>query len=222
MTYSVHFGWFDIGEAEVWIDPEIFYENNEAHYLVRCTIISSPWFRLFKQMDMCFESLIRVDDLTPLKSFRDLRQGKKIDVRHDNFDYGDSISVEAYIEDIDTHRYHKFPKSGAPLLDGLSTYLYLRSENLPALNDDLGVRTFFTNSLYEFYISPQKKGRFNLNGKKIPTAEFKLIFPPSTLTPKGKSGYAVVSADERRIPLKFKVNLSLGSFSLVLEDIQYE
>lgn len=28
MTYSVHFGWFDIGEAEVWIDrfelvPEI-------------------------------------------------------------------------------------------------------------------------------------------------------------------------------------------------------
>ena len=48
MTYSMHFGWFKIGKAEVWIDPEIYYENDAPHYLVRCNINSLPWFRFFK------------------------------------------------------------------------------------------------------------------------------------------------------------------------------
>ena len=96
LIYSVHFGWFEIGEAELWIDPELQNMNGEAHYLIRCNVKSSPWFKMFKAMDMCFESMVKVEDLSPTYSFRDIRQGKKIDVRHDRFSYADSVGVEAY------------------------------------------------------------------------------------------------------------------------------
>ncbi|MEP5613484.1 MAG: DUF3108 domain-containing protein [Cyclobacteriaceae bacterium] len=222
MTYSVFFGWFDIGEAEVWIDPEIHFEQGIPHFMVRLNITSSPWFRFLKPMDMCFESLINVNDLRPTNSFRDIKQGRKVDIRYDKFSYRDSISVEAYIEDIDKHRSHKFAFSEIPFRDALSTYLYLRSRDLANATDRIEVRTFFSNELYEFYIEPEDKGRFNMDGDRIPTAEFKLIFPPSDLMAKGKAGSVIVSADERQIPLKFKVNLNVGSFALVLDEIQYD
>jgi len=222
MTYSVFFGWFDIGEAEVWIDPEIYYENDIPHYLVRLNITSSPWFRFLKPMDMCFESLISMDDLRPTSSFRDVRQARKVDVRHDRFSYSDSIDVEAYIEDIDKHRSHRFAYSEIPFGDALSTYLYLRSRDLANATERIEVRTFFSNELYDFFIEPEGRGRFNLDGNKIPTAEFKLIFPPSDLMANGKHGHVIISADERKIPLKFKVNLYVGSFAMELDEIQYD
>lgn len=222
MTYSVHFGWFNIGEAEVWIDPELHYENGEPHYLISCNISSAPWFKLLKKIDMCFESLVRASDLRPVNSIRDLKQGGRIDIRSDQFVFGDSIKVNAYVEDVDSHRYHTFPKTEVPFRDALSTYLYLRNQDLHNLNDKLSVRTFFTNSLYEFHMAPDGRGKFKLMGERVQTREFKLLFPPSSLVPKGQEGSVVVSADERRIPLKFKMNLSLGSFMLELEDISYE
>lgn len=222
MIYSVHFGWFNIGKAEIRIDPKLRYEEGVPHYFVKCTINSSPWFRMFKQMNMTFESMIRVDNLRPKNSFRDLKQGKKIDIRYDDFYFEDSIRVEAYIEDIDKHRHHKFAYEETPFFDALSTYLYLRNKDLSNAKENFGVRTFFTNTLYEFYIEPDGKGKYKLDGKKIPTSEFELVFPPSDLNPKGKSGYVAISADDRKIPLKFKVNLSVGSFALSLDEVAYE
>lgn len=222
MTYSVHFGWFNIGVAEVWIDPEFHYENGEPHYLVRCNIVSSPWFKLLKQIDMCFESLVKASDLRPSTSIRDLKQGGRIDIRRDQFIFDDSIKVNAYVEDVDSHRNHAFARTNVPFRDALSSYLYLRNQDLLNLREKLSVRTFFTNSLYEFNIAPDGSGRFKLMGDRIQTKEFKLFFPPSELVSKGQTGSVVVSADERKIPLKFKLNLSLGSFMLELENISYE
>ena len=42
------------------------------------------------------------------------------------------------------------------------------------------------------------------------------------MTPKEKAGLVVVSDDRNKIPLKFKVNLALGSFGLVLKEIIYD
>lgn len=218
LTYSMHFGWFEVGEAEFWIDPEIQYIDGEAYYSVQGQINTSSWARIFKAITGCFESLIHVETLQPLRSYRTMKSGKKVDdVRTDRFTYSDSLIIRTYVEDIDEHRYRSFPDSRIiPMRDFLSTFLFLRNEQFT--NEPLEMRTFYTNTLYELRVIPGERKEYDLKSRTVRSREFKLEFPKNEYFKRGKNGRAFLSEEPDKIPLRIEIDMVLGSFYLKLDE----
>ena len=216
LTYSMHFGWLEVGSAEVWIDPEIQVVEDVPHYLVQCNVQTSGWV-FFKPVTACYESLVNVETLKPLRSSRDLKFGKSIDIRTDEFTYTDSARVHAYVEDIDTHRYHSFELGDNPVLDFLSTYLTLRNTDLNKVSDQLTIRSFYSNTLYEFKMSPAEMTSFDYGKVPIPAKTFQLHFPKNDMFKKDKHGSVLISTDGLQVPLRMDINIILGSFYFKLE-----
>lgn len=219
----MNYGWFSIGDAEMWLDPELHYPTEKPHYSVQTNIKSASWFKVFSKLEICMESLVRVDNLQPYRSDRDMEGRNRIDIRHDYFSYGkDSIRVKAYVEDVDQWRHHKFPNGNVPVRDALSTFMWLRSRDRQELmSQSTEVRTFFTNDLYEFSMRPKGKTSYKYQGKKIPALEFELVFPEGEFFDKGRTGTVIVSDDDRMLPLKFEIDMTVGSFKFQLEDVEY-
>ena len=223
LTYNMKFGWFNIGEAEVWLDPEFHYPDGKKnpHYKIQFTVTTASWFRVFSKLSVCMESLIEVNTLQPLRSDRDMEGKGKIDIRHDYFTYSDSISVKAYIEDIDEWRFHKFSKGDVPVRDALSTYMWLRSRDRSQFHDPTEVRTFFSNDLYEFKMLSGTKTTHKYQGRKVGALEFGLDFPEGEYFESGKTGRVIMSDDSNRFPLRLEIDMTVGSFVFDLEKVEY-
>ncbi|MEO9870127.1 DUF3108 domain-containing protein [Ekhidna sp.] len=223
LTYNMKFGWFNIGEAVVWLDPELHYPNgtNKPHYKIQFQVATASWFRVFSKLSFCMESLIEVDELKPLRSDRDLEAKNKIDIRHDYFSYADSISIKAYIEDIDKWRYHKFVQGDVPIRDAMSTFMWLRGRDRSQFEEKIEVRTFFTNDLYEFAMLPGKPTSSKYNGRKVGALEFSLVFPESEYFESEKKGRMILSDDRNRLPLKIEIDMRVGSFVFELDKVEY-
>ena len=219
LVYSMHFGWFEVGEAEFWIDPEIQIIDGEQYYSVQGQINTSSWARIFKAITGCFESLIHVETLRPYRSHRTMNSGKKtVDVRTDSFTFSDSLKIHTYVEDVDEHRYRSFPrKENVPMRDFLSTFLLLRTVQFED-NQPLDMRSFYSNTLYELRVVPGGKKSYELKKSKIPSREYKLEFPKNEYFKKGKNGRAFVSEQSDRRPLRIEIDMALGSFYLKLDD----
>jgi len=219
LNYSMHFGWFEVGEAEFWIDPELQYIDGEAYYSVQGEINTSSWARIFKAITGCFESLIQVETLEPLRSHRTMYAGKKIDdVRTDHFSYSDSLKIHTYVEDLDEHRYRSFSRMvNIPMRDFLSTFLFLRTVQFNE-NKPLNMRSFYSNTLYELKVVPGEQKDYNLKRKKIASREYSLEFPKNEYFKRGKNGSAILSEESDRRPLRVEINMALGSFYLKLAD----
>lgn len=223
LTYNMKFGWFNIGEAVVWLDPEFHYPNGKKkpHYKVQFTVTTASWFKVFSKLSVCMESLIEVNQLQPLRSDRDMEGKGSIDIRHDYFSYADSVSVKAYIEDIDEWRHHKFPSGNVPIRDALSTYMWLRSRDKSQFTRTVEVRTFFSNDLYEFKMLPGESTTHKYDNRKVRALEFGLVFPEGEYFDKGKTGRVVMSDDRNRFPLRFEIDMTVGSFVFDLHKVEY-
>ncbi|WP_425392904.1 DUF3108 domain-containing protein [Ekhidna sp.] len=223
LTYNMKFGWFNIGEAVVWLDPEFHYPNGKKkpHYKIQFTVSTASWFKVFSKLSICMESLIEASTLQPLRSDRDMEGKGKIDIRHDYFSYADSISVKAYIEDIDTWRYHKFPSGNTPVRDALSTYMWLRSRDKSQFTKTVEVRTFFSNDLYEFKMLPGSSTTHRYDSRKVSALEFGLDFPEGEYFDSGKTGRVIMSDDLNRFPLRLEIDMTVGSFVFDLEKVEY-
>lgn len=220
LYYTMHYGWFKIGSAEIWLEPDFEVLKGKEHYNIQCDIKTVSWFKIFSKLRIHMESLVQADNLQPYKSHRNLSDGKKIDIRYDTFTYTDSVKIDAYIEDIDTKRHHSFPIGEVPLRDVMSTYMFLRSREEKVLSNEVAVRTFFTNDIYEFKLRPGEKTTHPYKSYTVAAREYEMIFPESDYFEKGKTGRVIISDDASRVPLKFEIDMTVGSFSFELQDFK--
>lgn len=223
LTYNMKFGWFNIGEAVLWLDPEFHYpdKSKRPHYKVQFTVTTASWFKVFSKLSICMESLIEANQLQPLRSDRDMEGKGSIDIRHDYFSYADSVSVKAYIEDLDEWRYHKFPSGNVPIRDALSTYMWLRSRHKSQFTKTVEVRTFFSNDLYEFSMLPGSSTTHKYDNRKVRALEFGLVFPEGEYFDNGKTGRVIMSDDQNRFPLRLEIDMTVGSFIFDLNKVEY-
>ena len=223
LTYNMKFGWFNIGEAILWVDPDFHYPNKskKPYYKVQFTVTTASWFRIFSRLSVCMESLIEADKLQPLRSHRDMEGKNQIDIRHDYFSYADSVSVKAYIEDLDEWRYHTFPTGNVPIRDALSTYMWLRSRDKSQFVNTVEIRTFFSNDLYEFKMLQGTSTTHRYDNQKVRALEFGLVFPEGEYFDEGKTGRVILSDDRNRFPLRLEIDMTVGSFIFELDKVEY-
>ena len=143
LLYTMNYGWFTIGKAEIFFDKEIWEVDDLSYYYLQCRVQTTGVFDFFTSTDICLESWIDVESLRPKVSYRQVFFGRKMDIRTDRYDYTDSVTISTYVEDVDRHQ---VKKSDTITLDLLSTYLNLREiihQNIPS--DTVFVKLHFSN-----------------------------------------------------------------------------
>ena len=219
LTYSMHYGWFSLGKAEVWIDPEIYSVDDVPHFLVQCSIETSGFVQFFKPITACYQSLINMETLQPHESHRDLKFGKDIDVRTDYFSFSDSIRIHAYIQDIDEHRFHSFGIEDQ-ILDFLSSYILIRKTDF-SNEEEISSNIFYSNSLYKFQLSNQKKKNYKWDSEIYNSIEAELFFPRNEYFNKKKHGSMIFTEDFQNLPFKVQIDMTLGSFYFKLKEREF-
>jgi hypothetical protein len=217
LIYTMHYGWFEIGEAIVTLDDTYWYFEGKPYFYIQCAVTTSGFFGFFAKLDVCMESWVDARTLQPLKSNRNVYFGNKMDVRTDHFKYSDSVRINTYIEDEDKYRNRVFAKSDTVLLDALSSFLFLRSKPLNELYSDVSVQTFFSNHLYPF--SMKYKGLVGTEWKKktINVKQYDLFFPESNAFPKDKKAYVYVLNSKENLPIRMLVEMNYGDFTFELK-----
>lgn len=218
LVYSMHYGWFEIGEAQVYIDESMWELNGRPHFYIQCKIRSIGFLSFFSNLEVCMDSWVDAQTLRPTKSSRDVVFGSRIDIRTDRFDYRDSVRISAYVEDVDAKRFHAFVRNDTLLFDAMSTYLYLRSLDLQSAvtRQTYPVRTFFSNDLYRFGMTFTESLDFEFKDQKRPARRFDLLFPETEQFTSDKQAYVVTSEDVDNLPLKFVMEMRYGDFSFEL------
>lgn len=218
LTYNVYYGWFKVGKAELWLDPEIHADNGACHYLVQCRMKTQGWFKLLASLDVCMETQVDTLDFRPIRSIWTIDKAKKSEAREELYVYGtDSVKVEIFEEHKERRSEKKFPRGRHPTRDALANYMWLRSLDDDVLSNGEQVKAFFSKKVYDFSLEPEGTLSYSFEGEKKEGKKFKLIFPVSTAFPKGKEGYVIVSNDSSRVPYRFTVDMNLGSFSFKLD-----
>ena len=220
LEYSMNYGWFEVGTAEVEIDSEWWKIDGRPHYYVQSRVTTTGFFSFFTKLTVCMDSWIDAETLLPVQSSRDFSFGKKIDIRTDCFSYQDSVRVSSYVEDVDSHRFHVFPNAEVPVLDVLGAYLFLRhsiSENRIGVNA-FSVGTFFSNDLYPFSMIESSIAKITLNDRQYMAQRYELIFPKTDEFPSEKETYVLTTMDSLLIPLKFSLEMKYGDFSFELKN----
>lgn len=212
LHYTMNYGWFTIGKAEIFFDKEMWEVNDRPHYYLQCRVQTTGVFDFFTSTDICLESWIDVASLRPELSYRQVFFGSKMDIRTDRYDYADSITISTYVEDVDRHQTIKVDLSDTLVLDLLSTYLNLREIIYEHERSDTTlVKTHFSNDIYPF-------GIIHSGTKEEDLLKFDFIFPESDQYKKGNAAYILASKDHGIVPEKVVMELALGKLVFTLVD----
>lgn len=213
LKYKIKFGWFKIGEAVISTDTALHEFDGEQYYYVRFQLETGGILKIFANLNLDFDSYVHTKTFRPHKSKRYTRNGKKSNNQQDEFTYADSIYVATYRENRDKTESHSFEETGKPFLDALSTYMYVRAQNLDMV-DLKEMKFYIADELYDFSISPNPGLR---KKKQRHLKSYKINFPPIDEFPSNKTSYAMFYGDSN-IPEEIKLSTSDGNFFLILDD----
>lgn len=209
LNYKIKFGWFKVGNAEINVDSVLTYFNEEPHYFISFKLKTSGILKAFANLDVYFESYVHAESYRPFKSKRLIKNGKKVNNQHDTFTYADSIYVETYRESRDKSKTNSYELEGKILLDALSTYLFVRDQDLDMTKDE-ELRFYIADDVFDFRLTPNKK----LGKGKVKS--YQMVFPPIDEFPRKKTSYAFFN--NSNVPVEMKIATNSGNFYLILED----
>lgn len=217
LNYRLSLGWFEIGEANYWVS-----ESTDNFIHLQSQISGSRFVGIFAKLEACMESVVKPQSCQPVKSHRDFQFARSIDVRTNWFDFADSVRIKAFVEDINTWRFHSFPLNQGPIFDLLGTIEFLRNQDPALLMDGTPFRlnTFYSNDLFPLTLA--FAGNEWIEWKDVPllTRKFILTFPQNKYFPEGKEIVIYTMTRKKEIPVLVVVGMNLGDFVLELQDFK--
>lgn len=211
MTYS---GWMKAGEATLKVNEDVIDGKPVYHIVGKGkTTGAIRWF--FKVKDR-YESYIDKKALIPYRFIRNINEGghtKNIEI---NFDQEKN---KAHVFN-KKHNKRKVIDTKPNIQDMVSIFYYLRNNlNISTLKigDEVSTDMFFDGENYGFKIKFLGKETIKTPFGKVECLKFRPYVMAGRVFKESESLTLWVSADENRIPLRMKADLSVGSLRADLE-----
>lgn len=217
LTYLVHYGFVNIGEATVTMDQKIHMVNNRPCYKVDIQGRTVGAFSLAMKVDDLWRSYIDTAAIIPHKFFRDIKENDYKKVETVFFDHLKGTAQVRQItgqepEKIDNH---KIPKNVQDIVSG---YYYLRTLDFTNIKekDTITIQGFFEDKVYDLQVVYLGKERLQTQFGKIRSAIISPVMPENQLF-KGRDAIKMwISDDDNRVPLRVEVAMFVGAFELSL------
>ncbi|MFN6945266.1 MAG: DUF3108 domain-containing protein [Cytophagaceae bacterium] len=216
LTYKVHYGFLNAGEATMEVHPKLYKVNNRVCYKATVFGKSTGAFDMMLRIRDTWGAYIDSGAIIPQRSFRNIEEGKYRLKETVNFNYA---SKRAEFEwdrkgDIsrDTFEIH------SKIQDIVSGYFYLRTLNYNKLSmgDTIKVDAIFEDKVYDFQLKYMGKGVVSTKFGKIDGILLTPIMPENTLFKGGESIRFWMSDDKNKIPVKIEADMFLGAVAMDL------
>lgn len=226
LTYKLKYGWLSIGKGSFQIkEQEEEYDGYTCYRVIARGSSSGP-LKWFAPVEDEWGAVVRKHDLTPLYTFRNIREGR--------YQLNEEVFIDPKlgtirVESVKPHRkkkrrptkYYEFDAENQ-IYDLISGLLAIREIDFDQEQegDTLELKAFFEDTMYDFEVV--YAGKENINTKFGPQRTLKLIpLMPENSVFDGKHALEVwFSADQNRLPLKISAEMFIGRASAELIDYQ--
>lgn len=212
ISYLVHYGFINAGEAIVRVDKNFHNVSGNSCYRVDVEGKTVGMFALATDVDDKWSSYIDREKHIPRKFYRKIKENKYRKEETVLFDHTGKKANVKYKKKNDTDWKRKEYPIPTNVQDMISGYYFLRRVDYEKLNKNEIIRmdAFFEDSVYDFKVRYIGKETIKTKIGKKETFVMSPIMPENSLF-SGKEAIKIwMSADEDRIPLKIRANMFIG------------
>ena len=215
LSYRLHYGFVNAGEATLEVDPQYYVVNDRICYKINVNGKSTGSFDFFMRIRDQFISYVDTGAMVSQKFYRFIREGK---YKLDETTYFDQLNQNARQKrDSDAETNHKINTYTQDLVSG---YYFLRTVNFEKqkVGDTTQINAFFEGKNYDFRVRYLGKDVTNTKFGKVKSIKLSPIMPDNEMFKGGNSISFWVSDDKNRVPLKVEAVLFVGSVDLDLKE----
>lgn len=209
LEYSLNYGWINGGIGVLEVKEAIYMGSKVNHVIARGETVGVA-DAIFKVRDK-YESFIDPDTDLPLKSIRNIKEGRyryydEVTYDHDSLKAMSQLKGEVLVP--------------SRIQDILSAFYYARNVYF---NDDLEkgeliqIMTYFSNELWPLRIRYQGIETIKSEIGKVECYKFLPVTEVGRAFENEDDMEIWISRDKNRIPIKIKFKLAVGSFTCDLE-----
>jgi len=217
LTYLVHFGFVNGGEAKVSLDKTLYKVNDRICYRVDVRGKSLGITALTYRVNDLWRSYIDTAAMIPHKFYRSIRENN---YKRDEETYFNHLKGTAEVSNVtDTKNIKKQTfKIQKYVQDMVSGYYFLRTLEFDKLQkgDIIEIKGFLQDKSYDFKIRYLGKEKLRTKFGRIHTAVVAPVMPENQLFDGENAIKAWISDDNNRVPLKVEAELLVGSIELDL------
>lgn len=219
LEYTVSFGIFSIGSAEMIIQDNFYRINHRDCYKVDVYGRTTGVVDWVAKVDDHWGAYVDSAGLVPHMSYRNIKEGNYRKNEIIRFDHRTNL-IEAKVLDKKTGDFKEPNYYAAPenVRDMLAGYLYLRAMDFSTLKkgDIFTIRGFFEDTFYELDVKYRGKDKIKTKAGKFNAIKLAPIMPENKLFDGEDSILAWISDDKNKIPLKVEAKMFIGSTSVEL------
>lgn len=226
LSYKLNYGWFTIGRGSFQVDSGYYDFDGKHCYKVNATGASSGLLKMVAPIDDEWGAYLRVGDLKPVHTYRNLREGR-YQLQEKVFIDPDSGTIR--VESIKPHRKQILRPTRNYMFDPadkvndiLSGLLTIRNTDFSGLmpGDTIDLKAFLEDTFYDFKVVyagkeelKTKLGRLNAH-KVVP------LMPRNDIFDGERSMVAWLSDDQNKLPLKISARMFIGKASVEIVSYQ--
>ncbi|HUX57525.1 MAG TPA: DUF3108 domain-containing protein [Bacteroidales bacterium] len=218
VDYTVHYGIITGGTASLELKSELLNEKEVWHstFIAKTTGLVDA---IFKVLDI-YESYIDPDTELPVKSIRNIREGRYRKYNEVLFDY--KSRTDSAILTSDLTGIHIAPQG---IYDILSCFYYFRNHILPVdsnlrKGELITIITWFTDELYPIRLRYVGKDEIKTKVGKIKCYKFNPVTETGRLFKTEEDVSFWFSADKNFLPVKIRFNIFVGAFSVEIKNYE--
>ena len=211
--YKVKYGFLSVGEATVYVSPQIYSVNNRPCYRVNIFGRTTGITDLF-HIRNTYRSYLDTLAILPHKFLMDLRENNYRKEQTVTFDH---IANAAVREQNNERQTFKLPDN---VQDVVSSYFFLRTIDFTKIKigETVSSNMFFDDEIYNMRVKYNGKGVIRTKYGKINVIKLNPVLPKNNMF-EGEDAIRIwVSDDKNRVPIKIEVDFAVGSATMELKN----
>lgn len=221
LEFSVKFGMFSIGEAEMVIDDKFYRINHRDCYKIDIYGKTSGMVDWVANVDDHWGAYVDSAALIPHISYRKIREGNYRKDEVVKFDHKVNL-IEAKVVDKKTGDFKEPKVYVAPegVRDMLAGAMYIRTVDFSKMKngEKFVINGFFEDAFYDLELIYRGKERIKTKAGKFNAIKIAPVVPDNDLFDGDDSVLAYISDDDNKLPLKIKAKMFIGNVSVELEN----
>lgn len=210
LVFSIEYFEIPLGEATLEIKDIIFHNGHKAYWFI-ARAVSAPWLSVFYKVDNKIYSYMDVTSLCSLRFVKDCYEGGYVHGSNISFNQKEHF---AYYED--TGRKMEIP----PLVqDPLSGFYYLRTRDLK-IGESIFIPMHDDEKNWNLEIRVLRREIIDTHFGKRRTIVVRPMLKSSGLFKSERGIWIWLTDDEKRIPVRMKTKIPIGSIVAHLREIK--
>jgi len=223
IEYRVHYGFINAGEATMEIDKKIHKVNNRPCYKIDVFGRTKGFFDMVTTVRDNWGTYLDTSAIVSQTFYQSIKEGKYMKKEIIEFDQINNVALVNRLDKKDSTLIKKDSISTiSNMQDLVSGYYYMRTFNYDTMKTDqiFTVSGFFDDTTY--HVQVRFLGREKLNTKvgEFDTFLMSPIMPKNSFFRGQNPIKAWISDDKKRIPLKVKAELLIGSIEIDIKSYQ--